>query len=359
MKQPGLGIAATVLVMAIALGFTSLFSFPTFAGWVAYFLLCVIPIQIVMIVTWNTGQPAFAGNASQPVKGILLTLVCAVIGLIAAGAVIYLVGARITPPPPIVAHWVIVAVPVMFWAAIMWGGWPFTKMIKHPLAAGLTMLVAVYVVNYVLFRIFFNYEFMAGAPVYVASLDPHGLYNGWSALVFIVTALAGMFLVIAFDLWPMTTVPAVMQQPVLGIVWTGICLAFAAVAMYIGLNVMHMDVVRFLVRVTVPLIFGSIVVLNMFQNSLSGSLKQPLKGLVNVVLIVAIGVGLARVYEALMPRVTGQLAYGPPAYDFEIWLASALLSVTFPFLMFYAAFFGYWPLAKSPAPDRAAAAAAR
>jgi hypothetical protein len=359
MKQPGLGIAATILVMAIALGFTSLFSFPTFAGWVGYLLLCTIPIQIVMIVTWNTAQPAFAGNASQPAKGILLTLVCAVIGLVAAAAVIYLVGARLTPPPPIVAHWVIVAVPVMFWAAIMFGGWPFTKVIKSPLAAGLTLLVAVYVVNYVLFRIFFNYEFMAGAPVYVASLDPHGMYNGWSALTFYVTALAGMFLVLAFDLWPMTTVPAIMQQPVLAIVWTAICLAFAAVAFYIGITVEHMDVVRFLVRVPVPLIFGSIVVLNMLQNSLAGKLTQPMKGIVNVILIAVIGTALARLYEALMPMVTGRLVYGGPTYDFEIWLASALLSVTFPFLMFYAAFFGYWPLAKPAAPDRAAAAAAR
>jgi hypothetical protein len=36
----------------------------------------------------------------------------------------------------------------------------------------------------------------------------------------------------------------------------------------------------FLTRVTVPFIFGSIVVLNMFQNSLVKA-AQPLKGLVN------------------------------------------------------------------------------
>src|SRR2546423_5279403 len=359
MKQPGLGIAATILVMAIALGFVSLFSFPTFAGWVGYLLLCTIPLQIVMIVTWGTAQPAFAGGASQPAKGILLTMCCVVVGLLIAAALIPLIGAGVTPPGPILAHWTIVCVPVMFWAAIMWGGWPFTKLIRNPLAAGFAMLVAVYVVNFALFRIFFNYEFLAGAPVYVASMDPHGMFNGWSALVFIVTALAGMFLVIAFDLWPMTTVPALMQQPVLAIVWTVICLAFAAVAFYLGVNVGHMDVVRFLVRVTVPLIFGSIVVLNMFQNSLAGNLKQPVKGLVNVVLIVVIGVALARGYEALMPRVTGPLAYGAPTYDFEIWLATALLSTTFPFLMFFAAFFGYWPLVRPAAPERKAAAAAR
>ena len=353
MKQPALGITATILVMAIALAFISLFSFPTFAGWVAYFLLCVIPMQIVMIVTWGTGQPAFAGNARQPVKGILLTLICVVIGLLIAAALIPLIGAHVTPPAPILAHWVIVAVPVTFWAAIMWGGWPFTKLIKNPMAAGLAMLVAVYIVNGVLFRIFFNYEFMAGAPVYVASLDPHGMFNGWSALVFYVTALAGMFLMLGFDLWPLTTVGAIMQQPVLGIVWTICALLFAFVAFYIGVTWQHMDVVRFLVRVPVPLIFGSIVVLNMLQNSLAGSLKQPLKGIANVALIIVIGGGLARLYEALMPRVTGALPYGPPTYDFEIWLATALLSTTFPFLMFYNAFFGMWPLAKQTPPETA------
>jgi hypothetical protein len=353
MKQPVLGITATVLVMVIALAFVSLFSFPTFAGWVGYLLLCTIPLQIVMIVTWGTAQPAFAGNASQPVKGILLTLICAVIGLLIGAALIPLIGAGVTPPGPIIAHWTIVCVPMMFWAAIMWGGWPFTKLIKHPLAAGAAMLVAVYVVNFVVFRIFFNYEFLAGAPVYVASMDPHGMFNGWSALVFIVTALAGMFLMLAFDLWPLTAAPRIMTQPALGVVWTLMVLAFAAVATYVGVTVMHMDVVRFLVRVTVPLIFGSIVVLNMFQNSLTGSLKQPLKGIANVALIIVIGGGLARLYEALMPRVTGALPYGAPTYDFEIWLATALLSTTFPFLMFYSAFFGSWPLAKAAPPESA------
>ena len=358
MKQPLLGITATALVMAIALAFISLFSFPMFAGWIAYFLLCVIPIQIVMAVTWGTEQPGFAAKPPQPARGLLLTAVSLVVGAIVAIGVVQGVGAGLTPPPPIVAHWVIVCVPVMFWAAIMWGGWPFNKISSNPLVAGLAMLVAVYIVNGVLFRIFFNYEFMAGAPVYVASLDPHGMFNGWSALVFYVTALAGMFLVIAFDLWPLTTVPALMRQPVLGIVWTAIALAFGAAAFYIGVTVRHMDVVRFLVRVPVPLIFGSIVVLNMLQNSLAGTLTQPLKGIVNVILIAVIGTVLSMAYGVASQTITGHLAAGPPAYDFEIWLASALLSTTFPFLIFYAEFFKYWPLAK-PAAAPAAVSSAR
>jgi len=349
LKQPVLGVASTILVMVIALAFVSLFSFPTFAGWVAYFLLCVIPLQIVMAVTWGSARPLAAAKAPQPLRGLLLTLFALVIGAAIAALALVMVGANVKPPAPILAHWVIVSVPVTFLAAIMWGGWPFTKVIKSPLVAGLAMLLACYVVNGLLFRIFFNYEFMQGAPIYVPSIDPHGMFNGWSALVFYVTALAGMFLILAFDLWPLTTDPKIMQQPVLGIVWTIMALAIGVLAFYIGVDVMKMDVVHFLVTVSVPFIFGSIVVLNMLQNSLFASLTQPLKGIGNTVAIIIIGGGLSWVYGRLAPMVTGTLSAGPPAYDFEIWLASSLLSVTFPFLIFYAEFFQYWPLAKPAA----------
>jgi hypothetical protein len=357
LKQPALGLASTVLVMAIALAFVSLFSFPTFAGWVAYFLLCVIPLQIVMAVTWGSARPAAAAKAPQPLRGLLLTLFALVIGAAIAALALILVGASVKPPAPILAHWVIVSVPVMFLAAIMWGGWPFTKIIKSPFAAGLAMLLACYVVNALLFRVFFNYEFMQGAPIYVPSIDPHGMFNGWSALVFYVTALAAMFLMLAFDLWPLTRYPTIMQQPVLGIVWTIVALAIGALAFYVGVDVMKMDVVHFLVAVSVPFIFGSIVVLNMLQNSLFAGMTQPLKGIANTIAIVVFGVGLSKIYGLLAPMVTGTLNAGPPAYDFEIWLASALLSVTFPFLIFYAEFFQYWPLAKPAAAAPAATSA--
>jgi hypothetical protein len=188
---------------------------------------------------------------------------------------------------------------------------------------------------------------MQGAPVYVASLDPHGLFNALNALVFYVTFLSIMFLMVAFDLWPLTKFPSVMQQPVLGLVWTAICLALGGLVFWIGTSAMKMDVMAFMVAVPIPYIFGSIVVLNMLQNSLAGKLQQPLKGCVNVLLVVVIGSALAQLYRGLAATVTGILNSGPPAYDMEIWLASALLAVTFPFLIFFAEFFKFWPLGRS------------
>ncbi len=345
-KQPVLGIVATVIIIAIALGFISLFSFPVFAGWVAYLLICFIPMQIVIAVTWGCKLPRFAASRSQPVKGILLVLLALIVGAIVAAIHHRAVGGGMNPPPPMAAMCIILSVIVTFWAAIMWGGWPFTALIKDAVAAGMTMLAACYVVNYLLFRLFFDYSFMQAAPVYVPALDPHGWFNAWNALVFAITALAAMFLMLGFELWPLTKSPSLMRQPTLGLVWTVIALALGGVTYELGVQVAGMDVVAFMVRVPIPFIFGTIVVLNMLQASLFAKLAQPLKGVLNAVASAVIGILLALAYGSLAPTVTGPVKPGPPGYDFEIWLASALLGVTFPFLIFYAEFFQMWPLRK-------------
>lgn len=353
-KQPTLGISAAVLVMAIALGFISLFTFPMFAGWVSFFLICCIPMQVITVVIWGCKQPQFA-QRRQPLKGLLLLVVALVVGAGVAAIHGATVGGGVSPPPPMAAMCIISSVIVTFWLAIMWGGWPFTAVIKNPLGAGLALLVACYVVNIVQFRVLFNYGFMQGAPVYVPALDPHGLFNAWSAMVFEITALAVMFLILNFDLWPLTKFPAIMKQPVLGLVWTAVALVLGGIVFYIGVDMAGMDVVAFMVKVPIPFVFGTIIVLNMMQASLFSKLTQPLKGVLNTIASTAIGLGLAWMYSALAPMVTGTVQAGPPAYDFEIWLASALLGVTFPFLIYFAEFFQMWPLRKGQQTQAAAA----
>ena len=347
LKQPVLGIAAAVLVMSVSLFFVSLFDFPAFGSWVAYLMICIIPMQIVIAVIWGTNQPAFAAKQKQPVKGILLAALTLVAGVVVAPTYLAISGGNITPPGPVPSHAIIVSVVVTFWATIVFGAWPFKTLFKNDVVAGVAMLVACYVVNLLLFRLFFDYTFMQGAPVYVASLDPHGMFTALNALVFYVTSLSIMFLLLSFDLWPLTKFHAVMQQPVLGIVWTAVCVLLGGLLFWIGMRVVQMDVMVFLVTVPIPYIFGSIIVLNMLQNSAMAKLTQPVKGIANALLVAVIGTGLAQLYRGLAPVVTGTLHSGPPTYELEIWLASALLAVTFPFLIFFAEFFKFWPLAKS------------
>jgi hypothetical protein len=348
LKQPVLGVVATILIIAISLGFISLYDFPKFSGWIATFLLCIIPMEIMMGVTWGLKQPGFAAERSQPVRGIVFSLIALSTGVIVVLAHWTGVGGSISPPTPMLTQCLIASVVITFCLAIMWGGWPFT-LIKNPIAAGLTLVVACYVVNYILFRIFFNYEFMQGAPVYVPAQDPHGMFNAWSCVVFYVTAIGVMFLSLCFDLWPFTKFPRMMKQPVLGLVWTIVALVIGYAAYYIGVDVMKMDPVIFMVTVPIPFIFGTIFMLNMLQGSLFAKLTQPLKGVLNTVAAVVLGTLFALMYRALAPTVTGKLDSGPPAYQTEIWLASALLAVTFPFLVAYADFFTMWPLQRAKA----------
>jgi len=101
--------------------------------------------------------------------------------------------------------------------------------------------------------------------------------------------------------------------------------------------------VKFLVSVPIPFIFGTIITLNMLQGSLFKSRRQPMKGMLSAIAAALIGTGLSWMYQSLAAIVTGRLHSGPPSYDFEIWLASALLAVTFPLLIISAVFFEFWP----------------
>ncbi len=346
MKQPALGLVASAIVIAVALGYISLFDFEAFAGWGSYVLMCLIPMEIVVGVAWGA-NPDFASKLKQPVKGIVLVLVCAVAAAIIGPIEWQIAGGGLPSMTPNLMMLTITSVVVMFTMAIMFGGWPFNVISKNQIVSGILMWIACYAVNYGLFRVFFNYQFMAGAPVYVASLDPGGLFNANMATVFYVTFIGVLFLLLHFDLWPLTLSPTIMKQPNLGIVWTLLALVIGGGAFFIGVNHLHMDPMLFLIRVPVPFIFGTIIVLNMLHNSLFANLKQPVKGIVNTIAAAVIGNILAALYGMLAPTVTGTLALGPPANDYERWLASALLGVTFPFLIFYAEFFKMWPLMKS------------
>lgn len=346
LKQPLLGIAATAIIIGISLAFMALFDLLTFTGWVSYGLIAMIPMEIVVGITWGSRQPEFVAAQPQPLRGILLVLVTAGVGIVVGLVSFRTVGGGLGgPPSPMLMHAMIVSVVVTFWFAVMWGGWPFSLM-KSQVFAGMIMLVVCYLVNYLLFRLFFDYAFMQDAPVYVATLDPGGMFNGVDAMVFYVTAIGIMFLTLNFDLWPFTTAPGIMRQPLLGLIWTATALVLGGFAFYMGVDLFGLDPMRFLITVPIPFIFGTIVVLNMLQGSMFAGMTQPVRGILNALASAFIGSVLALGYGSVAETVSGPVAAGPPSYDFEIWLASALLAVTFPFLIFKAEFFGFWPLKK-------------
>ncbi len=344
MTQPLLGVMSTTAVIVVSFGWLALFDWATFVGWVAFVMLCLVPAQVITVVL--APNPPFA-PARQPARGVVLLLMTIAAAVIAASIVLFTVGGGVTPPGPIPSHYAVIVVPTTFFMAIALGGWPFTRLSRNGGAVTAMMLPCAYLLTYAGFHLFFDYAFLEGTPVDLASA-PAGLYNGVTALVFYVTALAGMFLALHFDLWPLTKFPAVMTQPVLGAVWLAFSAAAGAAVMQVtgGLD---KDPMWVLTRVTAPFIFGTMVVLNMLQNSLFARLRQPLKGFCNTFAAAIVGVALAQGFGSFSDWYFNELPMGGPGYEYELWLVNALLSVTFPFLIVHAAYFDYWPLAGAKA----------
>lgn len=349
-KQPWLGVAATGLVIVASLVFIAPLSWATFGGWVSFVMMCAIPFAIVVGAYWHGEEPAAVARLGQPARGLAYLGLAAVVAAVVATVLWLTVGGAVSPPLPMLAMATILSVVTSFWLTIMWGGWPFS-LIRNRLVSGLVLLAGTYAVAALLFVVFFSFDFLTGAPIYDAALDPGGLFDGWDATVVAVTFLAVMFLVLHLDLWPLTRSASVMTQPVLGLVWTALALVVALALYYLGTRTFGMTPPDFLVTVPIPFIFGSVVLLTMLQGSLSGGLAQPVRGAVSAVGAAVVGTVLALLYRLVMPLVTGDLPAGPPTFDAELWLANALLAVTFPFLAFYGDFFQLWPLAKAPAPE--------
>ena len=343
MAQPLLGILSTILVIVVSFGFLALFDLSTFLGWVSFVMLCIVPPQVVTAVIAT--HPPFTPEG-QPARGAVLLAVNVAAAVVLALIVWQLVGEGVSPPGPIPSQYAVAVVPTTFFLCIAFKGWPFTRLSRNMGVAGSMILVTSYVLTYVAFRVFANYDFLRDAPVYLASA-PDGLFNAVTALVFYVTMLAGLFLLLHFDLWPLTASPPLMKQPVLGVVWKAISVAVAVVVMMVATGSLGLDPMYVLTRITAPFIFGTIIVLNVLENSLFKALQQPLKGAANTLAAAAVGIILAQLYGKVDRMLVGtELPSGAPGYEFELWLVNALLSVTFPFLIFHAVYFGFWPLRR-------------
>ena len=347
MKQPALGLFGTGFMVLVALAFIKLFSFPFFMDWVAYVLTCMVPVELMVCVLWQSKASESIEKLGQPGKGILLTLFVAVVGSVIAAAALYTVGGGMTPPTPILNLYVISIVCFAFFVLFVLKGWPFT-LIPNRFISGLTFLAGLHAIGYGLFRLFFNFGFMSAAPFYSPALAPHGMFNAWVALTFYVAVVAAIMIALSFDLWPLTSNPKLMSPRTLPFVWGAAALVTALALFAAFVNGLKLDVVVVMVRLLIAFVFGTIIVLIVFQGSLFAGVKQPLKGVLNVLTAAVAGGGLSIVYVYVSPLLCGmKLPGGAPQYVQEVWLASALLAVTFPFLSGLAGLFDFWPLLRT------------
>ena len=120
------GLGSTAVIVVVALVIAALLDPGTFAGPVATFVLCYLPVQIVLAGMWAHHPDRLAGM-TQPARGGILLVAALVVGAGAELVFLNTVGAGRGPSTPQIAMFTIVVVVTTFWLAVVFEGWPFAR----------------------------------------------------------------------------------------------------------------------------------------------------------------------------------------------------------------------------------------
>jgi len=341
------GALSFLLILALSFGLIKAAGTELFMGWISFVFMAGIPMQVIIGLLWGHQFPNKIAALSQPMRGIAFTVIMTAIAIIIAGLINYIIGDG-AGPNPMVMQYTILTIVIALWIVPIWQCWPFSMLSKSPVVVGILTLVGIYLIAFALWHVFFNYDVMASASFYNAALAPSGLFEFWPALVFAVTTGAVIILHVPLDFWPLSKI-AGKGQPIYGFLSGIYVLAISAFVQWFTVSVCGMDVVDFMVQVPVSLLFGVFLTCNLVQFGLFPNMKQPLKGFYILALTIIAAVLIYRVYEMASVIINGQaLPSGPDGHwTKQIWIASAMLSVTFPIVLIVSGFFDFWPFKRT------------
>jgi hypothetical protein len=290
-------------------------------------------------------------------RGLAFCILTALIGLPIAAIANATLGGGITPPTPFANMFLIMGVCATLALVAPFQCWPFSAIFpKRPLLMGASLLAAAYAIATLLFKTLFNFDFLQGAPFYRPDLNPHGPFMAWIPLIFALTCFMVILCLVLLDFWPITLLPPLIaplgKQPLFGIVSSIFITLIASAIWTLFVGKLHMDMVVFLIQVIISIVFGVIILLVMLEGSQFVALPQPARGGILIVAAIALSLASFALYKFACQQAFG-LPSGPPSYDRELWLASAMLAITFPMMVAYANFFQYWPFRSAAGQDQA------
>ncbi|MCG8316387.1 MAG: hypothetical protein MI976_24515 [Pseudomonadales bacterium] len=341
-----LAVTTLILVLLITAAIHLLVSEPVLGTWGALWLISCVPSQVCVGMLMQKGYPKIVADMNQPFKGFCYVLLSLVLGAIFTLLSFYTVGGGVELPRPPLIQYSIVTVVITFWFVIIWNFWPLRVENTHPLVVAITLYSVCYLFGYLVFNGLFNFDFLQGSPIYVDSIDPKGLFNGWYVVAFLVTSVAMIFTLVLLEFWPVYRWATEDQQLRANLIATSLLLVATGTVFYACLFIFDLDPVQYLVYGPVTYIFGVFVPLNLYRGSLLKHLQQPLRGGVLVLVSVASGILLNFLYLAFANNVLPAMEQGAPTYALELWLANAMLAFSFPVLVAITDHLEFWPIQR-------------
>jgi len=360
LRQPLRGAAAFVVTAGLSLAFCALFTPATLGSWVALVFIGTVPAMVVLAVGLHLESPGFLARAPQPAKGVIFVALAALVSAVVSPLVLYGIGGGVTPPNPFAILYLVQTVPVTLGLVLLFRCWPLTALSRRPDVVGVGTLVLAYALTWVIFRVFFDFSFLKGTPVYLERLDPRGLFMAWKSAAFIVTAGAVLLCFVLFEFWPVSVLvakrPALAREPLFGLLSGAVVLLVTLVVWGIPVGLAGVDPVVFMTRAPVAVIFGVFIVQAIFQGVGFSRFAQPLKGVAMTAAVIALALAVQVIYGAAARVIAPGMKAGAPSYELELWLATSMLGVTFPVIVVFCDAFAFWPLRRTaktrPARDR-------
>jgi len=328
LQQPRRGLFILLVSLLVAFGISSVWTPDVLQGAFFAFALCLVPIFVVMGLFRN-GWPA--EKLEQPARGILLLLLAMIIGIITFMWIKLAIGGGAVSP--ITNIYGITVVTIIVVSGPLFGFWPFAGRFSLPFA-GIWWFISVYVIGFILFRIFYNFEFMSGAPFYNAAIDPKGMFMAVSPLTVVVMGLPFAFVFLHLGMWPFSK----LKQPWLGIATCATTWILSGIMYLITTSALGYGVAEAQVKFGVFGVFGMMIGLMIFETWPGRAIPNPLGGLVNILLGIVLSIAMF-----FMVRSFGLWAFpgspdlvGDGLYN---WMATVALGVCFPFFAMYTTMF--------------------
>lgn len=329
-----------IVVVGLSVAIIRSMSLEFFSEWAGYLTLCGIPALVMLTIFVHFPMAASGQPQPQPAKGLKLLGAVVLTGALLTPSILYLLQGGIGVPSVVTMMFTIFSVLTIMWCAIVFEGWPCRLLSGNNWLSGFATLALSYVIAYFIFPLLFNFSAFGPGPDAV-----QGLFPAWSALAFSMTTTAIIFGLLTLEQMPLGAFKR-FGQPVAGLLTGVFILALASLLMWVATVMGKVDTVTYMVAGPISFLFGVFMVNDLAGGAAFANSAPPARGILRVIASAAVGVLMYLAYKRIMAWIAPGVPAGAPMYTAEMWLANAMLSITFPIIMIYSHFFDGWPLSR-------------